>query len=81
MDIFKTGYSVGEIVEFSVVSIGEDPYYFVSTNGIIGDNQKMFVPTTEDFNTLVEIKHYFVPIYYTTSEREAVKFIESHYND
>lgn len=73
-------YYVGEISDLSVVSIGEMPHYFISTDGIIGTDQKIFIPTTEDFNTLVKVR-YLATTYYTTSEKEAVKFIESHYND
>jgi hypothetical protein len=73
-------YSVGEISELSVVSIGEKLYYFISTDGIIGTDQKIFILTTEDLNTLVTVR-YSTTTYYTTSEKEAIKFIESHYND
>ena len=73
-------YSVGEISDLSVVNIGEKRYYFVSTDGIIGTDQKIFMPITEDLNTLVTVR-YSTTKYYTTSEKEAIKFIELHYNE
>jgi len=78
----ENDYFVGEISEISAINLrGYDPYYFVSTNGIIGGNKHCFIPVTGDFNTLVKTQYYSETIYYTASEKEAVKFIESHYND
>lgn len=74
-------YSVGEISDLSIVNIGELQYYFISTNGIIGSNQKMFVPATEDFNTLVEIHYRLLTVYYTISESVAINYIREHYNE
>jgi len=73
-------YSVGEISDLSIVNIGENRYYFISTDGIIGTDEKTFIPITEDLNTLVKVR-YLATKYYTTSEKEAIKFIESHYNE
>lgn len=84
-DIFWTfrenTYSVGEISKLYVVGLCEDLYYFISTDAIIGVNEKMYIPVTEDANTLVKIQYYSESVYYTVSESVAVKFIESHYNN
>lgn len=75
-------YSVGEISELSsIINIGDSQYYFVSTNGIIGVNQRLFVPAAADFSTLVKVQHYLIPIYYTISESVAVNYIREHFNE
>jgi len=74
-------YYIGEISELSVVSIGNSQYYFICTNGIIGIDQRFFVPAPADFSTLVKVQPYLTPIYYTISESVAVNYIREHFNE
>lgn len=80
----RDNYFVGEISSLSLVTIGyyEQAYYFVSTNGIIGEDQRMVIPATADFNTLVKMQNYSsVTMYHTVSESVAVNYIREHFNE
>ena len=78
----ENDYFVGEISSLSIVSLGiKDTYYFISTSGIIGSDRKMFIPVAKDFNTLVEIHYYSIPIYCTVSESVAVNYMREHFNE
>ena len=74
-------YYIGEISELSIINVGDSQYYFVSTNGIIGINQRLLLPAAADFNTLVKIRPYLTPIYHTISESVAVNYMREHYSD
>ena len=77
----KESYSVYEISRLSPIVLNHCEFYFVTTNVIIGDCSINFIiPVYEDYNKLVKIPGAFT-FYYTISEREAVKFIKSHYNE
>jgi hypothetical protein len=78
----ENDYSVGEILKLATVYIGDkQPYYFISTNGIIGDDQKIFVSAAEDFNTLIKVRYYSETICHTISESVAVNYMREHYSD
>lgn len=85
-DIFwvfhENDYFVGEISDISIVNIGSEKlYYFISTNGIIGSGRKMFIPVAKDYNILVKVQYYSIPIYCTVSESAATNYIREHFNE
>lgn len=79
----ENDYFIGEVSKISVVDINldEKECCFISTNGIIGGNQMIYVPITVDFNTLVKQRFYSEVIYYTTNEQVAVNYIKTHFNE
>lgn len=78
----ENDYFVGEISEISVVfNTDENLYYFINTNGIIGKDRALFIPITEDLNTLVKIQYYSEIVYHTISESVATNYIREHFNE
>lgn len=75
-----------EIYEISTIMCYNDPAYhetfcYIGTSSIISDYNQHFLIPARNYNNLVKLRHHHVTRYYTISEKEAVKFIESHYND
>jgi len=79
----EKSYSVYEISELTYYhNLDGCHVYFIVADVIIGNDTKFFIiPALIDYNNLVKIRHHQVTHYYTISEKEAIKFIESHYND
>ena len=79
----EKSYSVYEISELTYYhNLDECHFYFIVADVIIGNNTKFFtILALVDYNNLVKLRYSKVTHYYTTSEKEAVKFIESHYNE
>ena len=81
---YGNDYFVGEISDSSIVCTGfssKEQFYFIGTNGIIGGDQRMFIPVTANLNTLAKISDYLDPVYCTISESVAVNYIKDHFNE
>ena len=78
----KESYNVYEISKLHYYNIYNEQFYFITADVIIGNyNTNFVIPALVNYDNLVKIRHNQVTHYYTISEKEAVKFIESHYNN
>lgn len=85
-DIFwvfdEKSYNVYEISKLHYYNLYREQFYFITADVIIGSyNANFIIPALVNYNNLVKIRHNQVTRYYTISEKEAVKFIESHYGN
>ena len=79
----ETSYEIYEIstIMCYIDASYRERFYFIETSSIIGDYNQHFLIPARNYNNLVKLRHHNVTCYYTISEKEAVKFIESHYNE